>query len=91
MERDVEYAKLHARLQKIIGQVQAVDRLLQEGEKGEKVLSLVHAAKSALSNCGALILRKTIHDSVAFLADGDACASALDSIDKAVDGFAKID
>jgi len=50
-------ANLHRRLRKIVGQVQAIDRMIDEDVPCEDVLSLVHAAKSALSHCGAVILR----------------------------------
>ena len=42
---------LHSRLKKIIGQVQAIDRMVNED-----VLSQINAAKSALNGCGKVVL-----------------------------------
>ena len=39
---------LHRRLKKIIGQVQAIDRMIDEDVPCEDVLSQINAAKSAL-------------------------------------------
>ena len=41
---------LHRRLRKIVGQVQAIDRMIDEDVPCEDILSQISAAKSALSN-----------------------------------------
>ena len=43
---------LHRRLKKIIGQVQAIDRMIDEDVPCEDVLAQINAAKSALHGCG---------------------------------------
>lgn len=43
---------LHRRLKKIIGQVQAIDRMIDEDIPCEDILSQLNAAKSALHKCG---------------------------------------
>lgn len=47
---------LHRRLKKIIGQVQAIDRMVDEDVPCEDVLSQINAAKSALNGCGKVVL-----------------------------------
>ena len=47
---------LHRRLKKIIGQVQAIDRMIDEDVPCEDVLSQINAAKSALHGCGKVVL-----------------------------------
>lgn len=51
MKQCVDSENLHRRLKKIIGQVQAIDRMVDEG-----VLSQINAAKSALNGCGKVVL-----------------------------------
>lgn len=43
---------LHRRLKKIIGQVQAIDRMVDEDVPCEDVLAQINAAKSALHKAG---------------------------------------
>lgn len=47
---------LHRRLKKIIGQIQAIDRMVDEDVPCEDVLSQINAAKSALHRCGQVVL-----------------------------------
>lgn len=47
---------LHRRLKKIIGQVQAIDRMIDEDVPCEDVLAQINAAKSALHGCGKVVL-----------------------------------
>ena len=55
-----ENEKLHNRLKRIIGQVQAVDRMIEEDVSCEDVLSQINAAKSALHKAGQTILESHI-------------------------------
>lgn len=48
MRQCMDAENLHRRLKKIIGQVQAVDRMVDEDTPCEDVISLINAAKSAL-------------------------------------------
>ena len=47
---------LHRRLKKILGQVQAIDRMIDEDVPCEDVLAQINAAKSALHGCGRVVL-----------------------------------
>ena len=47
---------LHRRLKKIIGQVQAIDRMIDEDVPCEDVLAQINAAKSALHKAGQVVL-----------------------------------
>ena len=47
---------LHRRLKKIIGQVQAIDRMIDEDVPCEDILSQINAAKSALHKAGQVVL-----------------------------------
>ena len=47
---------LHRRLKKIIGQVQAIDRMIDEDVPCEDILAQINAAKSALHKAGQVVL-----------------------------------
>ena len=48
MKKCMDTDNLHRRLKKIMGQVQAIDRMIEEDVPCEGVLSQINAAKSAL-------------------------------------------
>ncbi len=63
---------LHRRLKKIIGQVGAIDRMIDEDIPCEDVLAQINAAKSALHSAGQVILEGHIrHCVVEGLQNGD--------------------
>jgi len=47
---------LHRRLKKVVGQVQAIDRMIDEDVPCEDILSQINAAKSALHKVGQVVL-----------------------------------
>ena len=55
---------LQLRLKKIVGQVNAIDRMIDEDVPCEDVLAQINAAKSALHKAGQLILEGHIHHCV---------------------------
>ena len=57
-------ASMHARLKKIIGQVQAVDRMIDEDIPCEDVLAQINACKSALHRVGQMVLEGHIQHCV---------------------------
>ena len=56
MKQCMDADNLHRRLKKIIGQVQAIDRMVDEDVPCEDILSQINAAKSALNGCGKVVL-----------------------------------
>ena len=56
MKQCMDAGNLHRRLRKIIGQVQAIDRMVDEDIPCEDILSQINAAKSALHKCGQVVL-----------------------------------
>ena len=57
MKQCMDAENLHRRLKKIIGQVQAIDRMVDEDIPCEDILAQINAAKSALNGCGKVVLR----------------------------------
>ena len=70
---------LHRRLAKIIGQVQAIDRMIDEDVPCEDVLSQINAAKSALNKAGQVVLEGHIKHCVR---DGIEHGNADETIEK---------
>ena len=56
MRQCMDAENLHRRLKKIIGQVQAIDRMVDEDVPCEDVLAQINAAKSALHRVGQIVL-----------------------------------
>ena len=55
MKQCMDSDNLHLRLKKILGQVQAIDRMIDEDIPCEDVLSQINAAKSALHKVGQVV------------------------------------
>ena len=60
MKQCTDAGKLHRRLRKIIGQIQAIDRRIDEDVPCEDVLAQINAAKSALHRAGQVLLEEHI-------------------------------
>ena len=64
MKQCMDSDNLHRRLRKILGQVQAIDRMIEEDIPCEDVLSQINAAKSALHKVGQVVLEGHINHCV---------------------------
>ena len=81
---------LHLRIKKIMGQLQAIDRMIEEDKPCEDVIAQINAAKSALHSCGLVVLeghlRHCVRDGIEH---GDA-DDAIDSLSLAMKRFANL-
>ena len=85
MRQCMDADNLHRRLKKIVGQVQAIDRMVDED-----VLSQINAAKSALHKCGQVVLEGHIQHCVRDgIQHGDA-DKTIESFTKAVERFSNM-
>ena len=77
MKQCMDADNLHRRLKKIIGQVQAIDRMVDEDVPCEDVLSQLNAAKAALHKCGQVVLeghiRHCVNDGRFYKSSGTFC------------------
>lgn len=90
MKQCMDADNLHRRLKKIIGQVQAIDRMVDEDVPCEDVLSQINAARSALNSCGKVVLEGHIKHCVRDgIEHGDA-DKTIESFTKAVERFANM-
>ena len=90
MRQCMDAENLHRRLKKIIGQVQAIDRMVDEDIPCEDVLAQINAAKSALHRVGQVVLEGHINHCVRDgIEHGDA-EQTIASFTKAVERFANM-
>ena len=90
MKQCMNSANLHHRLAKIIGQIQAIDSMIDQDVPCEDVLSQINAAKSALNKAGQVILEGHIRHCVRDgIEHGDADAT-IEKFAKAVERFANM-
>ena len=76
--------------EKIIGQVQAIDRMIDEDVPCEDILAQINAAKSALHKCGQVVLEGHIQHCVRDgIQHGDA-DKTIESFTKAVERFSNM-
>ena len=82
MKQCMDSPNLHRRLRKIIGQIQAIERMIDEDIPCEDILSQINAVKSATHRVGQIVLEGHIQHCVRDgLEHGDA--------DKTIKGFTK--
>ena len=90
MKQCMDSENLHRRLKKIIGQVQAIDRMIDEDIPCEDVLAQINAAKSALHKAGQVVLEDALSQSVRDgIEHGDA-DQTIANFTKAVERFANM-
>ena len=90
MRQCMDADNLHRRLRKIIGQLQAIDRMVDENIPCEEVLAQMNAAKSAIHKCGQIVLEGHIKHCVRDgLEHGDA-EKTIEDFTKAVERFANM-
>lgn len=81
---------LHRRLRKIIGQVQAIDRMIEEDVPCEDVLAQMNAVKSAMHRCGQIVMEGHIKNCVREgIEHGDA-EKTIENFTKVVERFANM-
>jgi len=81
---------LHRRINKIMGQIKAIDKMIEEDIPCEDVLIQVNAAKSALHRVGWIILEGHIKHCVREgIEHGDA-EKTISDFTKAVDHFSRM-
>ncbi len=90
MVKCIDSAKLHVRLKKIVGQVQAIDRMIDSDVACEDVLTQISAAKGALNKVAQIVLEGHVNHCIKeSFARGDA-DDAVASFMGAVERFANM-
>ncbi|MDR1412926.1 MAG: metal-sensing transcriptional repressor [Actinomycetes bacterium] len=90
MKQCMDSDNIHRRMKKIIGQLHAIDKMVDEDVPCEDVLMQINAAKSALHKVGQVILEGHLNHCVRDgLAHGDA-DKTIAEFAKAVEHFARM-
>ena len=90
MKQCMDSENLHRRLRKILGQVQAIDRMIEEDIPCEDVLSQTNAAKSALHKVGQVVLEGHINHCVRDGIEHGGVDKTISDFTKAVERFANM-
>ena len=89
MTQCMDSENLHRRLKKIIGQVEAIDRMVDEEIPCEDLLSQISAAKSALNKVGQIVLEGHINHCIKDAVEqGDT--EEIENFTKAIERFANM-
>ncbi len=89
MKQCMDSDNLHRRLAKIMGQLKAIDRMIDEDVPCEDVLSQISAAKSALNKAGQVVLEGHINHCIKdAVEEGDL--EKIQSFTKAIERFANM-
>ena len=89
MKKCMDSDNLHRRLAKIMGQIKAIDRMVDEDVPCEDILSQISAAKSALNKAGQVVLEGHINHCIRdAIEQGDD--SEIENFTKAIERFANM-
>ena len=81
---------LHRRLKKIIGQINAIDRMVDEDIPCEDILMQINAAKSALHKVGQVVLEGHLQHCVRDGIEHGDPEKTIESFAKAVERFSHL-
>ena len=90
MKKCMDAENIHRRMKKIIGQLNAIDRMVDEDIPCEDVIMQINAAKSALHKVGQIVLEGHLHHCVKEgIEHGDA-QKTLEDFAKAIEYFSRM-
>lgn len=90
MRQCMDADNLHRHLQKVIGQVKAIDRMVDEDVPCEDVLAQINAAKSALHKIGQIVLEGHLQHCVRDGIERGDADQTIANFTKAVERFSNI-
>lgn len=90
MRQCMDSDNIHRRMKKVMGQLSAIDRMVDEDVPCEDILIQINAAKSALHRIGQVVLEGHLHHCVrSGIEHGDA-DKTIAEFAKAVEHFARM-
>ena len=90
MKKCMDSENLHRRMKKIIGQLNAIDKMVDEDIPCEDILIQINAAKSALHKIGQIVLQGHLNHCVKEgIEHGDA-EKTIEDFSKAVEHFSRM-
>jgi len=85
----MDSTNLHRRLARIIGQIKAIDRMVDEDVACEDVLAQISAAKSALNKAGQVVLEGHINHCIKDAVE-EGNLKKIENFTKAIERFANM-
>lgn len=90
MKQCMDSDNIHRRMKKIIGQLNAIDRMVDEDVPCENIIMQINAAKSALHKVGQIVLEGHLHHCVKEgIEHGDA-EKTIEDFAKAIEYFSRM-
>ena len=90
MKQCMDSKKLHLRLKKVIGQLNALEKMIDRDVPCEEVLIQINAAKSAIHKIGQIVLEGHLNHCVRYgIEHGDA-EKTLADFSKALEHFSRM-
>ena len=90
MKQCMDSDNIHRRMKKIIGQLNAIDRMVDEDVPCEDIIMQINAAKSALHKVGQIVLEGHLHHCVKEgIEHGDA-EKTIEDFAKAIEYFSRM-
>ena len=90
MKKCMDAENIHRRMKKIIGQLNAIDRMVDEDIPCEDLIMQINAAKSALHKVGQIVLEGHLHHCVKEgIEHGDA-QKTIEDFAKAIEYFSRM-
>lgn len=90
MRQCMDFDNLHRRLHKINGQVNAIDRMIEEDIPCEDILIQINATKSALNKVGSIILEGHLNHCVKDAIEKKDSSEAIKDLSKIIDYYSRI-
>ena len=90
LKKCMDSENLHRRLKKIIGQLNAIDRMIDEDIPCEQILMQVNASKSALHKVGHIIVEGHLENCVKNAIDDGDVDEALTDISTILEYYSRI-
>lgn len=90
MKKCMDSENLHRRLKKIIGQLNAIDRMIDEDVPCENILMQINAAKSALHKVGHMIVEGHLEHCIKDAIEEKDVDDALTDISTMLDYYSRI-
>lgn len=90
MKRETTGADVHRRLKKIAGQVNAIDKMVEEGADCEAVLIQINAARSALRKVGQLVLEQHLDRCVREGVERGDAEGTVERFSSAIEHFSRM-
>lgn len=90
MKKCMDSENLHRRLKKIIGQLNAIDRMIEEDIPCEDIIMQINASKSALHKVGQIVLEGHINHCVKEGIETGDSEQTIKDFTKAIEYFARL-